>query len=109
MNFKSLMDTAVFSKLSGSTALVTALGGTAVYKNQAPDNQPLPYVIWNWQSAVDENMTLQRSRKQEALTQSLTGCLLVRRSLLRDLQTFGPQGKWSLITPSWNWIRQELR
>lgn len=60
MNFKSLMDTAVFSKLSGSSALVTALGGTVIYKNQAPDNQPLPYVVWNWQSAVDENQTPSR-------------------------------------------------
>lgn len=60
MNFKSLMDSAVFSKLSGSTALVNALGGTAIYKNQAPDNPAMPYVVWSWQSAVDENLTPSR-------------------------------------------------
>lgn len=60
MNFKSVMDGAIFSKLSGSASLLTALGGTAIYKNQAPDNKPLPYVIWNWQSAVDQNMTPSR-------------------------------------------------
>lgn len=60
MNFKSLLDTAIFQKLSGSSSLTTALGGTAIYKNQAPDDKPLPYVIWSWQSAVDENATPSR-------------------------------------------------
>lgn len=60
MNFKSVMDAAVFSKLTGSSNLMTALGGTAVFKNQAPDNQSLPYVVWNWQSAIDENQTPSR-------------------------------------------------
>jgi hypothetical protein len=60
MNFKSVMDTAVYSKLGSSSALVTALGGSAFYKNQAPDGKALPYVVWNWQSAVDENQTPSR-------------------------------------------------
>lgn len=60
MNYFSLMNGAVFSKLSGSTALTTALGGTAIYYQLAPDDKPLPYVVWNWQSVVDENLTPSR-------------------------------------------------
>lgn len=38
--------------------LVNALGaGTAIYRNQAPDKEPYPYVVWNWQNFMDENLT----------------------------------------------------
>lgn len=50
-------NTGVFGALSGSSSLITALGGTAIYYQIAPDKQSYPYVIFNWQSFMDENQT----------------------------------------------------
>ena len=50
-------NTGVFNALKGSSTLITALGGTAIYYQIAPDDQSLPYVIFNWQSFMDENQT----------------------------------------------------
>ena len=50
-------NTGVFNALKGSSTLITALGGTAIYYQFAPDDQSLPYVIFNWQSFMDENQT----------------------------------------------------
>lgn len=60
MNVFSLKDSAVNTKLTGSTVLTTALGGTAIFAIQAPDGQAKPYVVWNWQSNVQENLTPSR-------------------------------------------------
>lgn len=51
------MGTAIYSKLSGGTALTTALGGTAIYADQAPDGTSLPYVIFNHMAGGPENIT----------------------------------------------------
>ena len=48
---------AINDLFTGSTALTSQLGGTVIFRNDAPDNQPLPYVVWNWQSFIDENIT----------------------------------------------------
>jgi len=45
----------IYSALSGGTALITALGGTAIYHLQAPDENALPYVIYSWQGGGDVN------------------------------------------------------
>jgi len=50
------MGTALYSKLSGGTALTTALGGTFIYSEQAPDGADLPYVIFNHASGGPENI-----------------------------------------------------
>lgn len=60
MNFFDTMNKAVYGVLTGSTALISALGGTAVYYLQAKDDAALPYVVWNWQSSIDENITPSR-------------------------------------------------
>ena len=55
MNFWQAMNTAVYSTLG------SALGsGTPVYYQQAKDNAGVPYVVFNWQSAIDENATPSR-------------------------------------------------
>jgi len=51
------LNTSIKNKLSGGTALVTALGGTAIYYGQAPDQAALPYVIWSYQYGAPENIT----------------------------------------------------
>lgn len=52
------LDTAIYSMLSGGTALTTLVGGTAsprIYHLQAPEGSPLPYVVWNIQGGGDTN------------------------------------------------------
>lgn len=49
--------TGIYSTLSGGTALVTALGGTAIYHDLAPDVVPLPYVVFSLQAGGPENIT----------------------------------------------------
>lgn len=50
------LNTAIHNKLIGSTALVTALGGTAIYYIQAPEGQATPFVVWSYQSSGAENI-----------------------------------------------------
>lgn len=51
------MGSAIYSKLAGDTTLVTALGGSAIYVEQAPDNASLPYVVFSHQAGGPENLT----------------------------------------------------
>lgn len=62
MSAFNALHTAIYSTLSGGTALTTALGGTAIYHQQAPDGQALPYVVWNIQGGGDENITSNRMK-----------------------------------------------
>lgn len=57
MSVFNVLNTAMYSQLSGGTALTGLLGGTAIYYQQAPDNANLPYVVWSYQSAGYENLT----------------------------------------------------
>jgi len=53
----SVIAPAVYSNLTGGTALITALGGTAIYSDVAPDAQALPYVVYSYQAGGPENIT----------------------------------------------------
>jgi len=66
MSIYNALNSAISSTLSGGTALTTALGGTAIYYEQAPDNTPLPYVIWSYPAGGDENMTSNRMKNMVA-------------------------------------------
>ena len=50
------LNTTLGSVLQSSTALTGALGGTAIYYMQAPDAQAYPYVIFSYQSSIQENI-----------------------------------------------------
>lgn len=60
------LNTALFGRLAGGTALVAALGGTAIYYQQAPDDAALPYVVFSYQSGPTEPQRT-RHRDPEAL------------------------------------------
>ncbi len=49
------LNAAIFSALSSGTALVGALGGTAIYHMQAPEGAALPYVVYSWQGGGRTN------------------------------------------------------
>lgn len=62
MSVFNALNTAIYSKLSGGTALVSALGGTAVYYLQAPDSANPPFVVWSYQAGGDDNLTPHRMK-----------------------------------------------
>ena len=43
------------SALAGGTALISLLGGTAIYHGQAPESASLPYVVFSQQGGGPEN------------------------------------------------------
>lgn len=57
MSFYNELNSAINSRLTGGTALVSALGGTAIYHGGAPDESALPYVVWNHQASNRDNWT----------------------------------------------------
>jgi hypothetical protein len=57
-----LFEAALTTKLEGGTALITALGGTSIWKGVAPKSQALPYLVFNHQAGGDRNLTPRRQR-----------------------------------------------
>lgn len=70
MSVKNLLNAAIDARLTGGTALITALGGTAIYYQQAPDNASKPFVVWNYQGGGDENETPNRTKNLVVLVRS---------------------------------------
>ena len=56
------LETALYSKLTGASALITELGGTYIYNKQAPQDPPAKYVIFQQQGGGDINDTPIRER-----------------------------------------------
>src|SRR3990167_5745023 len=55
------LNTAVYSRLNGATALTALLAGTtAIYALQAPEAAAYPYVVYNVQGGGDTNDTQNR-------------------------------------------------
>lgn len=70
MSAFNALNTAIYGQLAAGTALIAALGGSALYYQQAPDHAPLPFVVWSWQAGGDENMTAHRSKNLMILFRS---------------------------------------
>lgn len=51
------LETALYNKLTGAAALITELGGTFIYNQQAPQPPGDKYVIFNQQGGGDVNDT----------------------------------------------------
>jgi hypothetical protein len=64
MSVHNALNTALFSKLAGGTALISALGGTAIYYAQAPDGAALPFLIFSNQAGGPTNDTPLDTRDQ---------------------------------------------
>lgn len=56
MSVNNAIRTAVFSKLAAGSALISALGGTLIYYDRAPDDSALPYVVFSFESGGPENL-----------------------------------------------------
>lgn len=70
MSAFNALNTAIYNRLAGSTALVTTLGGTAIYYLQAPDNAVKPFVVWSYSAGGDENETANRTKNLVVLMRS---------------------------------------
>lgn len=62
MSVYNALNTAIYNQLKAGTALITALGGTALYYLQAPDEAVQPFVVWSYQAGGDENQTPNRTK-----------------------------------------------
>jgi Protein of unknown function (DUF3168) len=51
------IETSLYSKLTGTAALTTALGGAYIYNRVAPQGQAPPYVVFNHSGGGHENIT----------------------------------------------------
>ncbi len=61
----------LYDKLAGGSALITALGGTAIYYSLAPGTVPPPYVIFNLQTGREDNETKSRSERRVYLVKGV--------------------------------------
>ena len=66
------MGSALFSALAGGAALVTALGGTAIYNTLAPQGASPPYVIFSHQAGGDDNTSPRRARSLVYLVKAVS-------------------------------------
>lgn len=101
------LNAGIYSKLTGGTALITSLGGTAIYYGQAPDDANLPYVVWSYQYSAPDNMTPRESTQQVVYIRAYAGAAAQAGTidgLICDLLHKG-----SVTASGWNnfWIARE--
>ncbi len=64
MSVFGVLSAAIYSTLSGGTALTGLLGGTAVYQDAAPDGANLPYVVFSLPAGGPRNIYPHDMREQ---------------------------------------------
>ena len=113
MSSQNAINTAIYSKLSGTALGTLTAGGTtspSVFFEQAPDNQSLPYVVWLFPSGIDENIITHRMKDivlrvyAVASVPAQAGTLdaTVDTMLHNGTLTFGTATGWKSI-----WLRRE--
>lgn len=58
------LNAAMYSKLSAAGSIIAALGGTALYFLQAPDDAHAPYIVWDWNVGRENNDTAHRIKDE---------------------------------------------
>jgi hypothetical protein len=101
------IEDALYTKLN--VASVTGAGATGVFNRIAPENQALPYVIYQWQGGGDANITPRRSRnlvytvKAVATTLGAAGAIDSAIDALLHMQTISiSTGGWATF-----WVARE--
>lgn len=64
MSVFNALNAAIYSRLSGGTALINLLGGTAIYYDLAPEKASLPFVVFSHQGGGPENTNPSDMRSQ---------------------------------------------
>ncbi len=65
----------LYDKLAGGAALITALGGTAIYYALAPGTVEPPYLIFNMQTGSEDNLVPARSETRVYLVKAVAASL----------------------------------
>lgn len=64
MSIHNVLNTALYGTLTASAGLTALLAGTtSAYFEQASDDAELPYVVWSYISAGDDNRTAHRTKQ----------------------------------------------
>ena len=101
------LEEAIYTTLTGGTALVAKLGGTAIYNTLAPQETALPYVVFNKGAGTEANSSPRRAQdyvytvKAVSTTHKEAGEI---DDLVDDLMHDG-----TLTVTGWNdyWCRRE--
>ena len=73
MSVTNALNTAVYNVLSGNAALVSLLGGSAIYYQQAPDSAVLPYVVFSNAAGQPDNTHGHDMRNQVVYVRGYSG------------------------------------
>lgn len=68
--------TGLYGALAAGTALISTLGGTAIYNGIAPRDAALPYVVFSLASGLEENLTPTESQRLVYLVKGVATTLL---------------------------------
>ena len=68
--------TGLYGALAAGTALISTLGGTAIYNGIAPRDAALPYVVFSLASGLEENLTPTESQRLVYLVKGVAATLL---------------------------------
>ena len=105
MSVFNVLNTAIYSKLTGGTALTSLLAsGSAVYYLQAIDNATLPYIVFDHPGGGPQNINPSDMRSQlvqvrcYALSPALSGSIDAQASALLDRKTLSVTGYTNFVT-----------
>ena len=111
MSIQNLLNAALYSKLSTDSTLTGYLGGTKIYYMQAPDETVAPFVVFSYQSDVDENITPVRSKDQiinvRGITDESTGGPALAGTIDARIDTLLTGGTLAITGWSNYWMRRE--
>ena len=113
MSVTNALNTAIYSVLSGNAALVSLLGGSAVYYQQAPDNADLPYVVFSHPAGQPDNTHGNDMRNQLVYVRGYSGTVAQAGSIdlhcgttlhRRSLSVSGYSNFWTAREQEFNLI-----
>jgi len=59
----NVLDTAIYTKLQATSGITSLLAGTtSIFSVQAPENEAMPYLVYNVQGGGDDNETAHRTK-----------------------------------------------
>ena len=112
MSSQTVLNTAIYSRLSAGTALTSLLsGGTAtpsVFYQDAPDNFTQPYVTWSYPSEIDENLIPHRMKDIVLRVQGYSTSPALAGTIDNQIDVLLNETELTLGTPWTNiWLRRE--
>ena len=77
----------LYNALAAGTALISTLGGTAIYNGIAPRDAALPYVVFSLASGLEENLTPTESQRLVYLVKGVATTLLQAGTIADQINT----------------------